>query len=90
MLTNSEMKAGRFYDMHHSRIKKAEMLELYNKIQAHFAAGGEIIVATYTKATHFKPKHSAMIQMRGSSLYMQRGKHWDCIDYCIFRFSVLQ
>jgi hypothetical protein len=28
-----------------------------------------------------------MFRVRGNSLYVQRGKHWDCIDGCAIRFG---
>lgn len=53
----------------------------YDAIQKHFAKGGNVMLATYTKRTLFKPKHAAMFRKpkkegdRG--VYVQRGKNWD-------------
>ncbi len=50
--------------------------------------GGFVRVATYSRYTDYKVKHRDMFKMdaRGS-LYVQRGKNWDCVDYCKFLFS---
>lgn len=75
MLTNDEMKAGRFLKIHKGRKR-------FNAIQSHLASGGSVLVGTATKSTKFQPKHSDMIRIgKSGSVYVQRGKSWDCIDF---------
>jgi hypothetical protein len=81
MLSNEQMKENRY-----GRWAKAR--KLYGKIQATFAAGGIVTVATATRATHYNAKHSEMFRVTRTGVYIQRGKSWDCIDLCGFRFSI--
>ena len=69
-----------------------EMKELFEKIKNHFDKGGCVQVCTAYKAWLFKPKHKDMFKLSKDekSLYMQRGKNWDCINYCAIQFSVLK
>jgi hypothetical protein len=50
-------------------------------IQEHLAAGRNVYIQTCTRATKLSRKH-AEAKGAGNSIYLQRGKHWDCIDYC--------
>lgn len=62
--------------------------EKLNKIQTHLAvAANKVLVATAWKATLYSTKHIGMFKVAGTSLYVQRGKVWDCIDYCAIRFG---
>ena len=80
-LTNAQMKPKRFYHWAVARKKAA-------KIQAHLAAGKAVAIGTQTRCWILKAKHAAMIKATKSGLFMQRGKAWDCIDYCAIRFEV--
>lgn len=51
-------------------------------IHEHLAAGRTIYIATALKAWKLSKKHAAMVKVSGESIYLQRGKNWDCIDYC--------
>jgi hypothetical protein len=62
--------------------------ERYDKIMETLKAGGAVIVATYTKATQYDARHIEYFKLSGKSLYVRRGKHWDCIDYCALRFGL--
>lgn len=61
--------------------------ERLEAIQTHLSAGKKVMVATAYRAWVFGPKHRDMFKTDGKSLYMQRGKSWDCIDYAAIRFS---
>jgi hypothetical protein len=56
------------------------------RIAAHLAAGGRVVVATYTRATYYDQRHAAMFRATRTGLFVQRGKAWDCIDGCAIRF----
>jgi hypothetical protein len=74
-MSNDEMKAGRF-------LKLSEGRKMYNAIISHLQSGGSVLICTYTKATKFTAKHTNMFKLgKSGSVYMQRGKNWDCIDY---------
>lgn len=75
-MTNDQMKAGRFLRWHNARLSLAW-------IKAQSAAGKDVLVCTYTKATRFTPKTMAKgewFKATRSGLYMARGKNWDSID----------
>lgn len=80
MITNSQMKSGRFLRWQIARDK-------LRKIQEHLAKGGQVQVATCTKATIYKPSHIDSFRCDRLGLYVRRGKSWDCIDYCAIGFS---
>jgi hypothetical protein len=81
MLTNDQMVAGRF-------AKLARYRKLYRRMASCWDAGGFVRIGTYTRYTDLKPKHRDMVRLSSNgSLYMQRGRNWDCIDYCGFQFS---
>ena len=51
-------------------------------LNAHLAAGGSVQVSTYAKSTIYSPKHAGMFKTgKDGNLYVQRGKHWDCLSY---------
>jgi hypothetical protein len=62
--------------------------KMFDDMMAHFAVGGRVMISTYLKHTLAAPKHAKMFKVAGKrpSLFMQRGKNWDCIDYCAIRF----
>lgn len=78
-LTNDQMLPNRFG-------RWATARKLYRQIQETLAAGGIVTVATQLRATHYYPQHAAMFLANQSSVYVQHGKRWDCIDYCSFVF----
>lgn len=58
------------------------------RIQAHLAVrGNKIMICTYTRATVYDSRHVGMFRATERSLYVQRGRSWDCIDYCGIRFG---
>ena len=80
MITNEQMKPGRYLRWHTARTK-------VSRIQAHLAAGGIVVVGTPLKAWKFtKPAHAEMFKANRTGAYVQRGKAWDCIDYSAIRF----
>lgn len=81
MIKNSEMKAGRFAKLARGRKIIARMTKCWN-------AGGFVRIGTALRYTDLKPKHREMIEMgKSGSLYMQRGKRKDCIDFCSIQFT---
>lgn len=75
MLTNDQMKQGRFE-------KLAKGKKLYNAITNHLNNDGTVLICTYTKATKYQQKHINMFKLgKSGSVYVQRGKNWDCIDF---------
>lgn len=78
MLTNSEMKAGRFARWALARRKLAF-------IRSNIEAGRTVQVANYLHAYRLTSKHVEMVKATKSGLYLQRGKRWDCIDGCSIR-----
>jgi len=81
MLTNEQMKAGRF-------AKLAKGRKLMNRINACWNVGGFVRIGTATRYTDLKAKHSDLVFMgKSGSLYMKRGKSTDCLDFCSFAFS---
>lgn len=79
-MTNDQMKANRFLRLYQARQK-------LQAITDHLSIGGQVLIATYTRATAYSAKHAAMFKATKSGLYVQRGKQWDCIDHCAIRFS---
>lgn len=78
-MTNDQMKPGRYFRWQQARRTAA-------KITAHLAAGGKVVVGTYTRATVYGSRHTSLFHATSSGLYVQSGKRWDCIDYCAIRF----
>jgi len=74
-ITNEQMKANRFK-------KWADARKRYNWIMENLRAGRTVYVTTYTKATKYTAKHAEMFKATKGGLYVQRGKNWDCLDYC--------
>lgn len=75
MLTNDQMKAGRFIRFHKAR-------KLVKAINAHLEAGRTVQFTTYTTALRLTRKHIGMLKATKSGVYVQRGKSWDCVDGC--------
>lgn len=74
-MNNTQMKAGRFYKWAKARKQIAFIVSNLN-------AGNEVAICTQTRATVFKAKHVNMFKATKSGAYVQRGKSWDCIDFC--------
>lgn len=79
MLTNEQMKAGRYLRWHNARRKVAF-------IRANLTAGRTVYVSTHLKSWKFTPKWAAdvdvMFRANRNGAWMARGKNWDCIDGC--------
>lgn len=78
MLTNDQMKAGRYAKWARARKKVAWINE-------QLKAGKTVQLTTYTRATRYTAKHAAMFKATRTGAYVQRGKAWDCIDGCDLR-----
>jgi hypothetical protein len=74
-MTNEQMKAGRF-------LKLAKARRMFRFITSNLEAGNSVSLTTATRSTNYKAKHKDMFKLAGASVYVQRGKNWDCIDYC--------
>jgi hypothetical protein len=75
MISNEQMKSGRFE-------KLANGKKTFNAIINHLQNNGEVYICTYTKAIKYQSKHINMFKLgKSGSVYVQRGKNWDCIDY---------
>lgn len=81
MLTNDQMKQNRYG-------RWAQARKLYNRIHSTLAAGGIVTIGTMTRYTHYDKRHIDMFKCNRFGVYVQRGKSWDCIDYCGFRFTL--
>lgn len=68
-------------------ITKPTAAERLAEIQEALRAGLRVQVTTYLKSTVYDGRHLAMFKATEKSLYVQRGKNWDCIDYCGIRFE---
>jgi hypothetical protein len=79
MLANEQMRSNRYGQW-------AQARQLYRRIQDTLTAGGIVTVATATHAIHYYPKHANLFKATQSSVYVQHGKRWDCIDYCSIVF----
>ena len=76
VLNNSEMKKGRILKIYNGKKR-------FNTIDQHLKNGGSILICTYTRATKYTPKHREMFMLgKSGSVYVQRGKNWDSIDFC--------
>lgn len=73
-MNNDQMKANRFLKLHNGRRR-------FNFIVNNLNAGNSVSLTTHTRSVNYKPKHVGMFKLGNSgSVYVQRGKHWDCID----------
>lgn len=77
-MKNEDMKPSRFLKLFEAKTKLAAIL-------GHLAVDGRVVVATPLKATVYTKKHATMFKAHKGSVYVQRGKSWDCIDYCAIR-----
>lgn len=79
-INNSEMKSNRFGAW-------AENRKMVNRIVCHLTAGGAVQICTSLKATVYTAKNADMFKATKGGAFVQRGKSWDCINYCGIRFS---
>lgn len=81
MLTNEQMKPGRFLRLHRGRKRLARMVACWGK-------GGVVYISTHLRTVKVDAKRQNAVTMdaRGS-LYVLRGRHRDCIDFCNIQFS---
>lgn len=77
-MTNAQMTADRFAKWARARKRIAWVI-------AHLEAGRMVQLTTYTRATRYTKKHAAMFKATRAGAFVQRGKSWDCIDYCDLR-----
>lgn len=81
MLSNDQMKAGRF-------LKLAKGRKLYRRMNECWDRGGFVRIGTATRYSDLKAKHRELVLLgKSGSLYMARGKAHDCIDFCSFQFT---
>lgn len=66
------------------------------RIAEHIANGGTVYVSTDLRSTSITPKTWKRwddgatlfrIGKTSGSLYMARGRNWDCVDFCRFTFA---
>lgn len=73
-MTNEQMKKGRF-------AKWAKAKKRLAWVQAQFAAGNDVMIATQTRGTVYKAKHAEMFKATKSGFYVQSGKGYVCLDF---------
>jgi hypothetical protein len=78
MLTNDQMKAGRYARWAAARKKVAW-------INDQLSRGRTVQLTTYTRATRYTAKSAIAFKATRTGAYVQRGRHWDCIDGCDLR-----
>jgi hypothetical protein len=52
-----------------------------DKINAHLAGDGVVMVSTYGRATQYDKKHAGMFFMANDNLHVKRGKNSDCLSF---------
>lgn len=75
MLTNEQMTANRYG-------RWARARKTLSMIQDTLRCGGYVVVATMTRAWQYDARSIDSFKATRSSVYVRRGKQWDCIDYC--------
>lgn len=62
-------------------------LEKFTKICEHLNAGRTVQFCTSMVVIPVNKKHldNGMIKMQGNSIVIQKGRRWDCVDYCAVR-----
>lgn len=69
-------------------------MSTFDKIKEHFGNGGSVMVATYLKATIYKPKHADMFSAptnpKEDGVYVRRGKRIEYVLPQYLRFSVIR
>jgi hypothetical protein len=77
-MTNEQMKPSRFLRLHRAR-------RIVRFIRENLAAGHIVQITNHLRAVRYNAKHIGMFKATKSGAYVQRGKAWDCIDYCDVR-----
>lgn len=81
MLSNQEMKAGRF-----ARLARAR--KLYRRMHECWSRGGFVRIGTATRYSDLYAKHADLILIgKPGSIYWRRGKRTECLDFCSFQFT---
>lgn len=69
--------------------------EKLDKIMQAIQAGRTLYIGTYTRCTkidaacvkRFEKVGASVLKASGNSLYVARGRNWDCIDGCAIRIA---
>lgn len=70
MLTNAQMKEGRFLKLQRGKRTMAALNAIWDN-------GGAVVLCTYTKAAVFKAKNRDMVKMlKSGEVVVQSGKNW--------------
>lgn len=80
MLTNDQMKAGRFARWAKARAKVAA-------IRNALSAGNVVMICTATRAVQYGATHVDMFKATKTGAFVARGKNWDCIDFSTIRIG---
>lgn len=61
--------------------------EKFSAIVGHLNAGRTVQFSTYLVALRVTKKHldGGMIKLVGNDILIQRGKRWDCVNFCAVR-----
>lgn len=51
-----------------------------NELNEHLASGGVVQVTTYLRSTLYTRKHAGWFEQRNGSLYVRRGRKFDCLS----------
>lgn len=65
--------------------KTQDLDRTYRRICACITAGGTVWVCTHYRRTAYKKVEQ--FRLTNKSLYVRRGRNWDCIDYCAIGFE---
>jgi hypothetical protein len=80
VITNHEMKAGRY-------LKLAKGRKVFSKMTETWSADGIVMIGTMTRAYEINAKGRDCVTLgKSGSLYLQNGKSRNCIDFCTFGF----
>lgn len=74
-MTNEQMKANRFANW-------ANYRKMIRNIRATLEAGGIVQIPTYTRCTNYDKRHVDMFKATKTGAWVQRGKSWDCLNFC--------
>lgn len=70
-MTNAQMTPNRF-------LRMMENKKLYTRIISEIEKGLAIQITTYTRSTIYT--EGGQFKLGKTGVYVQRGKHWDCIN----------
>lgn len=79
-MDNHQMKPNRY-------LRWAKARKMVGDIQAHLSSGGKVLVGTATRHTIYDNRHVDMFRATRTGAFAQRGKKWECIDFCGIQFS---